>query len=154
MVLCLQLAKLFSTSCRSALLTRSGSALLMLFWTNVHHVVLEPQASLPHRRRSSLFDWLSDSLSLGSSNLAVFTQTAGFTLSCVRSRRRCSRVRQSQSACAELTPTSQCVSTVLTHVISFRARSLACCRVVWETQAPPSHPFARSPREEAVSCRA
>ena len=57
--------------------------------SGIHHVVLDL------RLLRLVVNWLSDSLSPGSSNLAVFTQTAGFSLSCVRSRRRCSRVRQS-----------------------------------------------------------
>ena len=131
------------TSCRSALLTRSGSALFMLFWTNIRHVVLDL------RLLRLVANWLSDSLSPGSSNLAVFTQTAGFTWSCVRSRRRCSRVRQSRSTSAKLTPTSQCVTCLEDTLACPRAdprvrfRTLTrVLRVVWETPAPPSHSSA------------
>ena len=75
----------------------------------------------------------------------MFTQTAGFTLSFVRTRRRCLRLRQSRSASAEITPTSRCVS--------FSARSLACYSRSGRSQphclTPP-----RSAHVEAVTSRA
>ena len=95
--------------------------------------------------QSSVIDRTFGYLSPGSSSLVVFAQSAGFTLSCVRSRRRCLRVRQSRSASAELTPSSQCDALVCQGLALSRNRSradplillrtLSHVRMVWESPA-------------------
>ena len=134
--------------------SRRGSALLCPPWDRSFLPAVGPLSST--RRGSALFfpPWVRSSgfLSPASSNLAMYTQTAGFALRAILAPwRRWLRVRQSHSASAELTPPVQCEALVssrtyatsrnpspvhmLTHVFS-SARSLTCC--AWSGSSQPT----------------